>query len=112
MRRHFALFLLALNTIAIVTAIVWPFLLHQGHRAVEADELERRLSARLSSTATPADMKNSSAELAHIMALSNRLVHKLVQLLDYSDRFLLAVSAVNVAFLLLGMWSASKGAAP
>jgi hypothetical protein len=33
--RHFALFLLALNTIAIVIAIVVPLFLHQGHRAVE-----------------------------------------------------------------------------
>jgi hypothetical protein len=112
MRRHFVLFLLALNTIVIVTAIVVSLFFHQGHRAVEADELERRLSARLSATATPADMQRSSTELAHIMALSDRLVHKSVQLLDYSDRFLLVVSAVNVAFLLVGMWQDSKGAAP
>jgi len=112
MKRHFALFLLALNTIAIVIAIVVPLFLHQGHRAVEADELERRLSARLSSTVTPAEMKNSSTELAHIMALSNRLVHRSVQLLDGSFRFLLVLSAANVAFLLVGVWQASKSAAP
>src|ERR1700746_3643387 len=112
MRRQFVLFLLVLNTIVIVTAIVVPFLRHQGHRTVEADELERRLSAQLSSIATPADMKNSSAELAHIVALSNRLVHVSAQMLDYSDRFLLfvsAVNAVNIAFLLVGMRQASKG---
>jgi hypothetical protein len=111
MTRPFALLLLAFNIIAISIAIVVPLILHQGHRIADSDALERRLSARLSSIATPAEMQSRSTELAHLMGSSNRAVHRCVQLLDTSFQFFLFLSGVNIAFLLISMWKAPKIAA-
>jgi len=56
MTRQFILVILAFNAAVIAIGIIAYLFIHLSHRAIDAEELQRRVSAGLASVTTPAEM--------------------------------------------------------
>ena len=104
MTRQLILVILAFNTVVIAIGIIAYLLIHQSHRAVDAEELQRRVSEGLASVTTPAEMQRSSAAIAKMAADTHRLVHSSVAFLEHACRFLVLIGGLNISLVLLGVW--------
>ena len=104
MTRQLILVILAFNAAVIAIGIVAYLLIHQSHRAVDAEELQRRVSEGLASVTTPAEMQSSSAAIAKMVADTHNLVHSSVSFLDHTCQFLVLVGGLNISLVLLGVW--------
>src|SRR5947209_423246 len=111
MTRRFAVLLVAFNSAVIVVAIIAFVLAHQDRRTIDVRELEHRISARLTSATTLADMQSSSAAVAKITAGTVRAVESSVAVVDHTFAFVVFVGAFNVIFILVGAREAKKIAA-
>ncbi len=81
MTRQLILVILAFNAAVIAIGIIAYLLIHQSHRAIDAEALQRRVSEGLASVTTPAEMQSSSAAIAKMVADTHRLVHSSVAFL-------------------------------
>ena len=104
MTRQFILVILAFNAAVIAIGIIAYLLIHQSHRAIDAEELQRRVSEGLASVTTPAEMQSSSAAIAKMVADTHRLVHSSDAFVDHTCRFLVLVGGLNISLVLLGVW--------
>jgi hypothetical protein len=111
MTRPFLVLLVAFNAAVVVVAITAFVLLHRDHRAIDIQELEKRVSARLASATTLADTQSSSAAIAKMTAGAVRTVESSVTVVDHTFEFLVFVGAFNVICILLGVRQAKKCAA-
>jgi hypothetical protein len=103
--------ILILNAAAIVVAVVAYSLVHRDHRAIDTQELQQRVAARLAAVTDPADMQSSSAAVAKMVASGNRVVQSSVGLLDRTLAFVALVGVLNITFVLAGIWHRRKSAA-
>jgi hypothetical protein len=62
MTRQLILVILAFNAAVIAIGIIAYLLIHQSHRAIDAEELQRRVSEGLASVTNHAEMQSSSAD--------------------------------------------------
>src|SRR2546429_248332 len=108
MTRRFVVLLVAFNAAVIVLAIIAYLLLHRDHQAIDIRELEHRVSARLASAATPADMQTSSAAIGKITAGAVQAVESMITVVDRTLEFLLFVGSFNAIFILVGVREAKK----
>ena len=104
MTRQLILVILAFNAAVIAIGIIAYLLIHQSHRAIDAEELQRRVSEGLASVTTPAEMQSSSAAIAKMVADTHRLVHSSVAFLDHTCRFLVLIGGLNISLVLFGVW--------
>jgi hypothetical protein len=111
MTRRFVVLLVAFNGVVIVLAIVAYVLLHREDRASDIREIEQRVSARLGSATTPAEMQSSSAAVGKMTAGAVRAVESMVTVVDHTFEFVVFVGAFNVIFTLVGVREAKKVAA-
>jgi len=95
MTRQLILVILAFNAVVIAIGITAYLLIHQSHRAVDVEELQRRVSEGLASVTTPAEMQSSSAAIAKMTADTHRLVQSSVAFLDHACWFLVLIGGLN-----------------
>jgi hypothetical protein len=105
MSRLFIVLLIVLNLVDVAAAGTCFYLLHRSRRAVPSDEIQRRLYTRLNSVSTPNEMHTASADLARMMALRDRALHKLLEFADDMIGFLLLSGVANVILIFLGTWT-------
>ena len=105
MSRLFIVLLTVLNLVDIAAAGTCFYFLHRRGHAVPSEEIERRLYSRLNSVSSPSEMHSASADLARMIALRDRALHKLLEFADDMIGFLLLSAVANVVLILLGMWT-------
>ena len=105
MSRTFIVLLIVANLVEVAAAGTCFYLFHRSGRAVASEEIERRLHARLNSVSSPSEMHTASADLARMIALRDRALHKLAEFADALLVFLLLSGVANVILIFLGMWT-------
>jgi hypothetical protein len=108
MTRPFVVLLVVFNAAVVVVAMIAFVLVHRDHRAIDIQEVERRVSARLASATTPADTQSNSAAIGKMTAGAVRAVESSVTVVDHTFEFLFFVGAFNIIFVLLGVRHAKK----
>lgn len=83
--------------------------IHPDQHVIATAELEQGLSTRLESISTPEEMQKASADLARIVAATDRTIHSLAALTNELLGFLLLVGVINLVLILLGIWMSASG---
>jgi hypothetical protein len=104
MTRPLILIALVLNTAVVVVAMVAYALVHHDRRTIDTQQLQQRVAARLASATDPLDMQSSSATIAKMVASGHRAVQSSADVVDRTLGFLALVGALNITFVLAGMW--------
>lgn len=105
MSRTFIVLLIVANLVDVAAAGTCFYLFHRSDRAVSSEEIQRRLDTRLKSVSTSTEMQTASADLARMVALRDRALHKVVEFADQMIGFLLLSGVANLILIVLGIWT-------
>lgn len=98
--------LVVVNVLAAFAGVLGLRYLHDRPEPLAVAEYERRLGERLSHVSTPEQMRQASAELAHLSASANSLVQQAFHITDRALFFAITTASLNVVFIGVGAWYA------